>query len=150
MGFEVYHDVPFDSFNIDHVLVGSPGVFSVETKTRRKPDGKTRNKQFRVVFDGACLRWPWGTDTDALEQASRNAQTLAQWLSGAVGERVLVTAVLTLPGWMVDRNAASKVVHVLNPKEIAKLVDGQPENLNETLIKRICYQLDQKCKMEVE
>ncbi len=43
--FEVYHDVPFDGFNIDHVLVGSPGVFSVETKTRRKPIGEAGNKE---------------------------------------------------------------------------------------------------------
>lgn len=92
--FEVYHDVPFDGFNIDHVLVGPPGVFSVETKTRRKPIGEAGNKEYRVEFDGACLRWPWGTDTDALNQATRNAQTLAQWLSGAVGEHVLVTAIL--------------------------------------------------------
>jgi hypothetical protein len=30
-------NVPFDGFNIDRVLVGPPGVFSVETKTRREP-----------------------------------------------------------------------------------------------------------------
>jgi len=36
-GFEIYHDVPFEGFNIDHVPVGPPGIFAVETKTRRKP-----------------------------------------------------------------------------------------------------------------
>src|ERR1051325_8580125 len=34
--FQIYHDVPFDGYKIDHVLVGPPGVFSVDTKTRRK------------------------------------------------------------------------------------------------------------------
>jgi hypothetical protein len=148
--FEVYHDVPFDGFNIDHVLVGPPGVFSVETKTRRKPINELGNKEYRVEFDGAYIRWPWGTDTKSLDQAARNAQTLAQWLSGAVGESVPVTAILTLPGWMVDRKKASKGVHVLNPKEIVSLVDGQPASINENLIRRIRYQLDQKCRMEVE
>ena len=71
-------------------------------------------------------------------------------MSSAVGESVPVTAILTLPGWMVERKAARKGVHVLNPLEIFKLFDGQPETLTENLIKRICYQLDQKCKMEVE
>jgi len=75
--FEVYHDVPFDRFNIDHVLVGPPGVFSVETKTRRKPIGEAGNKEYRVEFDGACLRWPAGKDTSSLDQAARNAQTPA-------------------------------------------------------------------------
>lgn len=148
--FEVYHDVPFDGFNIDHVLVGPSGVYSVETKTRRKPIDEEGNGAYHVEFDGACLRWPNGTDTSSLDQAIRNAETVAKWLSGAVGEKLLVGAILTLPGWMVERKAARKGVHVLNPKEIIKLVDGQPQILDENLIKRVCFQLDQKCKIEIE
>jgi hypothetical protein len=132
------------------VLVGPQGVFSVETKTRRKPINEVGNKEYRVEFDGACLCWPWGKDTYGLGQAARNARTLARWLSGAVGESVSATAILTLPGWMVDRKTACKAVQVLNPKEIFSLFDGQPEKLNDNIIKRICYHLDQKCKMEVD
>lgn len=149
-GYEVWHDVPFDGFNIDHVLVGPPGVFSVETKTRRKPVSDSRGKEFHVEFDGSCLRWPWGTDTYGLHQAENNAKTLAQWLSSAVGDPVVVTAVLTLPGWMVDRRAPPGAVHVLNPKEIIKLCTGREEKLSENLIKRVRHQLDQKCRLEVE
>src|SRR5207248_11280153 len=60
-GFRVFHDVPFDGFNIDHVLVGPTGVFVVETKTKKKPmvGGK---KQYRVIFDGERLRFHNGTD----------------------------------------------------------------------------------------
>lgn len=32
-GFQVFHDVVGDGFNVDHVLIGPPGVFTVETKT---------------------------------------------------------------------------------------------------------------------
>ena len=104
-GFEVYHDVPFDGFNIDHVLVGPQGVFSVETKARRKPIKNSGRKEYRVRFDGSCLRWPSGaTDTDGLDQAVNDARTLSQWLGSAVGDSVYVTAILTLPGWMVDRS----------------------------------------------
>ena len=35
-GYRVFHDVPFNGYNVDHVAVGSSGVFVVETKTRRK------------------------------------------------------------------------------------------------------------------
>jgi Nuclease-related domain len=155
-GFEVYHDVPFEEekrkkFNIDHVLVGPPGVFSIETKTRRKPVDESRGKEYRVTFDGSCLRWPWGTDTHGLDQAANNAQTLSQWLSSAVGDPVRVTPILTLPGWMVDRTVPRSTVQVLNPKEIRAVV-CQPAGtkLSENLIKRICHQLDQKCRIEVE
>lgn len=36
-GYRVYHDFPGDKFNIDHIVVGPPGVFAVETKARSKP-----------------------------------------------------------------------------------------------------------------
>ena len=39
-------------------------------------------------------------------------------MSGAVDERVVVTAILTLLGWMVDRKAPYGGVYVLNPKDI--------------------------------
>lgn len=148
--FEVYHDVPFDGFNIDHVLVGLSGIYSVETKTRRKPISEAGDKEYRVEFDGVCLGWPMGKDKNSVDQAARNAETLSNWLSGAVGERVPVIPILTLPGWMVERKIASKTVQVLNPKEIGRFVDGQSENMNKKLIQRICYQLDQKCKMGLE
>ena len=57
-GFRVFHDVPFDGYNIDHVIIGPPGVFAVETKTRRKPRDDDGAKKYRVTFDGAVLRWP--------------------------------------------------------------------------------------------
>ena len=39
-GAKVYHDVQFDGYNIDHVVVAPSGVFAIETKTRRKSHGK--------------------------------------------------------------------------------------------------------------
>ena len=98
-------------FNIDHVLVGPPGVFSIETKTRRKPVNDAHVKEYRVEFDGSCLRWPWGTDAYGLEQAANNARPFPRWLSSAVGDPVDATAILTLPGWLVDRKASAKNVH---------------------------------------
>lgn len=149
VGFEVYHDLPFDGFNMDHVVVGSPGVFLVETKARRKPVKDTGGKEYRVVFDGVRLHWPWGADDYGVQQAANNARTLAGWLSGAVGESVAVTPILALPGWLVDRKAPSPNVCVVNPKEIIKVCNTEQERLNENLIRRICYQLDQKCKLDL-
>jgi len=149
LGFEIYHDVPFDGFNIDHVLVGPRGVFIVETKSRRKPVDETGEKKFRVGFDGKYLQWPWGADNYGIEQAKNNAKTLSGWLSSAAGESVWTTPILTLPGWMVDRKVPSDSLFVLNPKEIYGVCSSQAEKLTEPQIKRICHQLDQKCRIEV-
>jgi hypothetical protein len=150
LGFEIYHDVPFDNFNIDHVLVGPPGVFVVETKTRRKPVDESGKKEYHVLFDGKFLQWPWGADSRGIEQAANNARTLAKWLSGAVGETVGATAILTLPGWMVDRKAPYDGVSILNPKEIHRVCSGPEQKLTTQLIGRICHQLDQKCRLAVK
>ncbi len=149
LGFHIYHDVPFNGFNIDHVLVGSRGVFVVETKTRRKPVDEAGSKKYRVHYDGKNLQWPWGTDGDGIQQAKDNAKTLATWLRSAAGENVWATAILTMPGWMVERLAPSGGVQVLNPKEIYDVCGSQPETLNEPQIRRICFQLDQKCRIAV-
>jgi hypothetical protein len=149
LGFEIYHDVPFDGFNIDHVLVGPRGVFVVETKTRRKPVDEDGRMEFRVQFDGKFLQWPWGADSYGIEQAKNNAKTLATWLNSAAGENVWATPILTLPGWLVERKAPSDGIHVLNPKEIYQVCSSYPEKLTEPQIRRICHQLDQKCRIAV-
>jgi len=40
-GAVVFHDLPADGFNIDHVLISALGVFAIETKeyTKPKPGG---------------------------------------------------------------------------------------------------------------
>lgn len=136
LGFEIYHDVPFDGFNIDHILVGPRGVFVVETKTRRKPVNESGNTKFQVHFDGKFLQWPWGADSYGIEQAKNNAKTLATWLNSAAGESVWATPILTLPGWMVDRQIPSDSIHVLNPKEIYQVCSSYPKKLTEPQIRQ--------------
>ena len=118
--YELYHDVPFDGYNVDHVLVGPQGVFSVETKTYRKPIRDKTGALYTVDFDGRHLHWPWGRRTGEVSQAARSAKSLSDWLGKAVGEPVAVQAILTIPGWWVERKGWSDAVWVLNPKEIIK------------------------------
>ena len=147
-GFRVFHDVPFESYNMDHVLVGPTGVFVVETKTKRKPL-RAGEKQYTVRFDGEKLDFPKGYDTDALRQVARNQKTLSQWLSSATGDRVSVEGIVAIPGWMVERVAQSNI-HVVNPKEIRSLVAGSAGHpLTSAEIQRASHQLEQKCKLQV-
>jgi len=148
LGFEIYHDVPFDQFNIDHVLVGSRGVFAVETKTRSKPvsSGKV---EYRVWYDGKALQWPKGADFRSVEQSRNNAKDLAAWLSSGTGEKVIASPILTLPGWMVERKVPVDGLYVLNPKQIHDVLASFPETLTESQITRICHQLNQKCGIDL-
>ena len=142
-GFEVYHDVPLDGVNIDHVLLGPPGLYAIETKTRSRNGGATAQEQ--VEFDGFRVSWPTGSESYGLERAATNARTLAKWLSSGLGESIEATPVLTLPGWTIECKAANQSVLVLNAKEIGKLCDSKTVRLEEDLIRRICQQLNRKC-----
>ena len=145
-GYHVFHDFPADGFNIDHIVVGKPGVFAVETKARSKPTSGNRTSDAEVVYDGRKLQFPNWVETEPLKQARLQAEWLSKWLSSAVGEQVQARPVIALPGWFVKRTS-SEGFPVINPRlfrSIAKPVNGKI--LSEPQIKRIVHQLDQKCR----
>lgn len=145
-GAYVFHDVPADGFNIDHVIVWPKGVYAVETKARMKPKRNRGTEDAKVVFDGQRLQFPGWAETTPLDQATRQAKWLAQWLSSAVGGKVGVKPVLALPGWFVELKAKSDVV-IINgrnaPGTFGKLFHTE---LSDEMIKRIAHQLEQRCR----
>lgn len=145
-GAYVFHDVPADGFNIDHVVVWPKGVFAVETKGRMKPKRDRGTEDAKVIFDGQRLQFPGWSETAPLDQAIRQAKWLAQWLSSAVGDKIGVKPVLALPGWYVERKAKSDVV-IINGRN-ASAIFGKllHTTLNEEMIKRIAHQLEQRCR----
>ncbi len=93
------------------------------------------------------MNFPHYSDTSSLKQARLNAIHLQKWLTSAVGEQVEVEAILTIPGWFVERKAPPRGVNVLNPKQIKTFLKSKKEMpLSDTLVQRIVHQLDQKCR----
>ncbi|HTL17893.1 MAG TPA: nuclease-related domain-containing protein [Patescibacteria group bacterium] len=144
-GFEIYHDLPFDGFNLHHVLLGPPGLYVIETMTHCQTAMAATAGQPQAEFDGFRVNWPSGSESYGLETAVTRADALAQWLSGSLGETIEATPVLTLPGWAVHCSGSNQSVMVLNSREIGKLCDSRIVRLNEDLIRRICHHLNQKC-----
>lgn len=145
-GAYVFHDVPAEGFNIDHVIVWPKGVFAVETKGRMKPKRDRGNEDAKVIFDGQRLQFPGWSEIAPLDQATRQARWLEQWLSSAVGEKVGVKPVLALPGWYVELKGRSDVV-IINGKNasgtFSKLFHTA---LSDEMTKRIAHQLEQRCR----
>ncbi|HEY7532051.1 MAG TPA: nuclease-related domain-containing protein, partial [Nitrospiraceae bacterium] len=50
-GAAIFHDVPAKGFNVDHLVVSRNGVFVIETKTWRKPEGRPAT----ITYDGATV-----------------------------------------------------------------------------------------------
>jgi len=146
LGAYVFHDVPADGFNIDHVIVSPNGVYAVETKSRMKPKRDRGSEDANVIFDGQRLQFPGWSETEPLEQASRQAKWLESWLSSAVGEKVGVKPVLALPGWYVERKGKSDVVIINGKNATATFSKLFHAALSEEMTKRIAHQLEQRCR----
>jgi hypothetical protein len=65
-GFQVFHDVVGEHFNIDHVLIGDKGIFAIETKTFSKP---AQGKSTIRFVDGQLQANGRTIDRNPIEQA---------------------------------------------------------------------------------
>jgi hypothetical protein len=145
-GAAVFHDIPADNFNIDHVVISSEGVFAVETKGFTKPKQGRGKADATVVFDGKVLKFPTWTTKDPLDQAERQAAWLAKWLTSAVGSPIQVVPVVALPGWFVELTGRGNV-RVFNGKQLAGLLKSRGvQPLSDTDVQRVAHQVEQRCR----
>jgi len=147
-GFRAFHDFPGgEDWNIDHIAVGTRGVFLIETKARRRRGSLNGQKEHEVTYDEQALHFPTGTDRNAIPQARRNAKWLSNYLAGKTGEPVQVTPILVLPGWYVypvdKRNFAIKA---MNATYLAGHMRRQEHSIEPAQVRRIITALDEKCR----
>lgn len=145
-GFRAFHDLPGGAnWNIDHVVVGSRGVFLIETKARRRRASRNGKPEHVVVYDGNVLRFPSGVDTRAIPQAQRNACWLAGFLTKKTGEPVTVESVVVVPGWYVETKGHFPV-KAMNATYLSGFLRGQSDKLPAAQVRRIVTALDEKCR----
>lgn len=153
----VFHDIEVREpgkrpWNIDHIVVTTAGVFSIESKTRRKPRAPSANGQkgHQVVYDGNQLVFPepMKPDRHGLEQADRNARWLSSKLGDLNGESVPVTPVLVFPGWWVEAKGKGSV-SVMNAKQLPGFISGRQPILSATRFRAISAQLDERSRIDL-
>lgn len=148
----IIHDIQCGDFNIDHVVITPAGVFAVETKSRLKPPAG--NGRPTVKYDGKSLAFPSWSESKPIEQADRQARWLANYLREATGEAFPVVAVLSLPGWWIERIApiAPNMVQVINPKNSRWLLlpDKKPPRLEAAAIKRAIFAIEKLAQAKAE
>jgi hypothetical protein len=142
-GCAIYHDVPGNKFNLDHVVVGPDAVFMVETKSRRKPAARGKASA-TVKFNGEVLEFPDWRDAKMLDQTSAQTRWLNDYLYHKTGERVPVIAVLALPGWYVMCSVPSPNVRVINPKMCNFMADAKGTPIPEPQRRRIMTAIEER------
>ncbi|HEX6930104.1 MAG TPA: nuclease-related domain-containing protein [Gammaproteobacteria bacterium] len=96
-GNRVFHDVAVEGAVIDHVVIGTRGIFAINVVPRAvaKGDGErpaAELKNGKLAFAGRAEALPVG-------DAARNMTLLAAAAGRIVGHRVPVRSVLAVPGW---------------------------------------------------
>ena len=97
-GALIFHDVPGDGFNLDHVIVHKSGLYVVETKTLSKPArGKTE-----LVFNGeTVLRNGVEFERNPINQVRANKKWLSELLENSTGRHFPVKGAVIYPGWFI-------------------------------------------------
>ncbi|MFY9329224.1 MAG: nuclease-related domain-containing protein [Georgfuchsia sp.] len=138
-GYKVFHDVIGKDFNVDHVVIGSAGIFTIETKTRSKP---MRGRAI-INFDGEqILVGGFAPDRDPVIQAKAQASWIKQLLSGSTGKAFPVRPVVVFPGWYIETVAgSSREVWVLEPKALPAFLYNAPNVLAPEDVSLAAYHL---------
>lgn len=123
-GIRVLHDLRGQGFNVDHVLVGPQGIYTIETKTLSKP---TKGNP-KVVYDGERIRiGSYEPSRDPVTQAKAEASWLRQLIQTSTGKAFTVRPVVVFPGWFVEEpNGIEPPVWVLEPKMLRARLLRQP------------------------
>jgi len=124
-GARVFHDIPADGFNLDHVVLSPHGFYVVETKTRMKP----ASGEGRVTFAGSELRVAgYRPDRDPIVQAQGGARWLRSLLEASTGKRFTIRGVVVFPGWQIERMSEAwkrnpELPWVLEPKALPSFIE---------------------------
>ena len=132
-GAQVFHDIPGENFNLDHVVIHPSGVYMIETKTYSKPSGR----EPRIVFDGEEVSFVGlNPERSSVVQARAGAKWLSELLYESCGKKIAVRPVVVYPGWFIEPTAEARNsdVWVLNPKALPSFIQHSritisPENV---------------------
>lgn len=147
-GFLVLHDMRGPDFNVDHVLIGPPGLYVIETKTMTKP----ANADATIDYDGEQVTL---SGLKPERDPIRQARALAKWMRDVVkestGRDFRVRPVVLYPGWFIPNTAnRNQEVWVLNPTMLRPFVKQEPQVLAPEEVKLIAYHLSRHVRTTPE
>ena len=141
-GYQVFHDIQADGFNIDHLVVGPTGIFAIETKGRHKRLKDDIN--YKVKFENNHLAFPSWFESKPLEQAQNQANWVNKWLYESTGFNTLVLPVLCFPGWFVELKQRPPFPIVSHKQIVKTILSMRQVSLNQEQQRAVCYQVVQR------
>jgi hypothetical protein len=137
----VFHDVPCNSSVLDHVLVGTNGVYAVHVIVRRPGNDR------RVRLQGSKLAFAPGDTTLSLLEYGRRSERLARDCRKTLNQGITVRSVIAVPGWEVDSQSSEEFL-LVNERQLSMIggwKDPKEFLLNED-VESIQSMLTERCK----
>jgi len=145
-GARIFHDVPAEGFNLDHVVISTHGIYVVETKTITKPSADAK-----VIYDGERVTVAgWKPDRDPVKQAAAESNWLRQLLTQSTGRDFPVRGVVVYPRWWVEQTNKDRPheVWVLEPKALPKWIENAPATISAADVAMAAYHLSRYVRGE--
>jgi hypothetical protein len=118
-GYRLFHDIVGGDFNIDHILIGQTGVYTIETKTISKP---VRGNP-EIQYDGEKIKiGRYELNRNPVIQAKAQANWIKELIGDLTGRQIKVQPVVLFPGWYCKQPLRADV-WVLNPKALPKFLE---------------------------
>lgn len=128
-GTKVFHDIPGDGFNLDHVVICKSGLYVIETKTYSKPD----KGEAKIIFNGDAIFLNGKIETNKpIIQVRAASKWLSDLILESTGLKLTAKPVIVFPGWFIEPTSESKTsdVWALNPKALPTFIGNSKERLS--------------------
>lgn len=121
-GFVLYHDVALaKNVIVPHILVGEAGVFIVNILVRAKPFWNKKAGAIRASYINQRFVFPNGKDKKSVQNTQEMAELLQLKLQKVAGVSTSVKAILTLPGWYLQKKEKAPVI-ILPVQQVAAFI----------------------------
>ena len=137
-GYQILHDIPGDGFNVDHVVIGTSGIYTIETKTHSKP----AKGGCSITYDGNQIEVNgFKPDRDPVVQAKAQTRWLTEIFEQSTGRKFKIQPVVLYPGWFVESSTRWPEVWVMNEKQFPATITRQKPFIGEADVHLLTYHL---------
>jgi hypothetical protein len=146
-GYAIFHDIPGpdNKFNVDHLVVGTGGIFVIETKTRSKRKARIEQPEHEVRVFAQRLQFPWCYDDAAIPQAKAIADWIEDFIAPFCIDKVRVIPIVAVPGWSVQSDPTS-AVKVMNASNVPKYIAACGQHYSGPELRGIVARFEERCR----
>ena len=139
----VYHDIPFETANIDHVVLCNQGVFVLNTKTMNLLKDAENTLVYRenlLYFKKSEKPLMYDPVSQMNKEVVRFRKLLRDCQNDYYGNKrgykePVIRGVVVFPGWQVEEDGETSVVWVMPPDELSGRISKEAAVMDDVLVK---------------